>query len=146
MPYYFSMKITTFDQIFISVLSVSILLVGWYSPIEYFGRIQTEVVLLTAVIITVYVLQLKEVKGSGFIQWGVIFAVGVLIAAVAIRLEPVWVTVLDLLLHRHFSEAGVTLNNHLHANIFLFIGLCVMFISLIGMIRLGLLRLLIDKS
>src|SRR5215469_3525231 len=139
------MNYKSFDRVFFVLLSVITLAVGWMIPSEFVDKFETDLVLLVVLIITAYALQLKEAQVSGLIEWSVVLIFGIVLTVAAIRLEPIWSNVALLLVQGRFAEAGVQLNNHPHANPLLFAGLCVIFISLVGMARVGLSRLLNRK-
>jgi hypothetical protein len=131
-----------FNLIFNIVFAAVALIAGWLVPVDVSAKIQVEVVLLFVVLMAIYELQDQQFGKSGWSAWGSVMLLGACVLAMSLRLERVWTDSLSLALHGHLAEAVAYLDGRPHANLILFVGLGTLLVGVIGMIRLGLIRLL----
>ena len=136
-----------FDWMFNAALIVVMLIVGFSIPAEVTDKIQLAMVLFVASLLTIYSLQ-PQLKNSprslSDFLW-LLFG-GAALTVFSMRLVPIWLTASSLMLRGEFAEAGRQLNSHPHANFFLFVGLALMFASIVGIIKLGIAKLLRTRA
>lgn len=108
----------------------------WFLPLDGPTKIQIEVLILVANVASIYLFHQSGMPVNNYPSWGVTFLVGLVIAAIALRIEPVWWKFFLLYAEGQHGEAIRVLNAGPHSNPFLFIGLGVMYASVAGAIRL----------
>lgn len=133
----------SFDFIFNVSLVTIMLIVSFSVPTSMVNKIQVAIMLFVASLAAIYALQPGLKKGpkslSDFL-W--LLAGGVVYAVLSMRLEPIWMVAAVSLLRGHLAEAGRQLNSQPHANVFLASALILVYVSLVGMFKLGIVTLL----
>ncbi|HET7175983.1 MAG TPA: hypothetical protein VFK21_08215 [Gammaproteobacteria bacterium] len=133
----------SFDFIFNVSLVAIMLIVGFSVPTSMVNKIQVVIMLFVASLAAIYALQPGLKNGpKSLSDFLLLLAGGAVYAVLSMRLEPIWMVAAAALLRGHLAEAGRQLNSQPHANFFLAAALMMIFVSLVGMFKLGIVTLL----